>query len=296
MPSIISHNTANSIVKLIASRAPSALTNNLLMGNLSNCHYDSTPTQIGDVVTMPIPLLLTTGKEQNLVMPAMPTPITINRHCQVTFQIPDITAVLAFPALLPFCMGTAIISLAEQIESDILNLHASFTANAPLGAAGFPLSEILIDTAETVLFNARVPYGHYKYLIVDPATYHILLHIPGFDEFQTASEAGLEVPVTGRVGTFKNFFVFRSHYVAKTSNPVAVHNLAFAQDAIGLAVCRPQAKELTADYIVEYGEYGNLGTSVTMKYQPDTISQEFTIDIMWGCGILRNSFGVQVIC
>jgi len=31
-----------------------------------------------------------------------------------------------------------------------------------------------------------------------------------------------------------------------------------------------------------------------MSYQPDTLAQQFTVDILYGCGILRNTSAVQV--
>jgi hypothetical protein len=31
-----------------------------------------------------------------------------------------------------------------------------------------------------------------------------------------------------------------------------------------------------------------------MSYQPNTLAQQFTVDILYGVGVLRNSHGVQV--
>ena len=39
---------------------------------------------------------------------------------------------------------------------------------------------------------------------------------------------------------------------------------------------------------------GNFGMRVVMTYQPNTLAQQFTVDILYGVGVLRNSFGVQV--
>jgi len=33
---------------------------------------------------------------------------------------------------------------------------------------------------------------------------------------------------------------------------------------------------------------------VTMSYQPNTLAQQFTVDVLYGAGVLRNIFGVQV--
>jgi hypothetical protein len=33
---------------------------------------------------------------------------------------------------------------------------------------------------------------------------------------------------------------------------------------------------------------------VVMSYQPNTLAQQFTVDVLYGCGVLRNVAGVQV--
>jgi hypothetical protein len=186
-------------------------------------------------------------------------------------------------------------AIADRIESDLLNLYAGFTANSPLGTAGVPVTEALIDQAESALFAAKVPSSVPKYLIVDSNTYSAMRQIPRFSEFQTAGEAGLRAMIDGTFGKIKDFFVFRSQYVQATpGTPVNTHNLAFCKDAIGLVVRRlPQPLPGTGA-IAEYAELGNFGMRVTMSYQPNTLAQQFTVDVLYGCAILRNNFAVQI--
>jgi hypothetical protein len=89
--------------------------------------------------------------------------------------------------------------------------------------------------------------------------------------------------------------VFRSQFVAETGTaPVTTWNLAFARDAIGLVIRRlPQPLPGTGA-IAEYAELGNFGMRVVMSYQPSTLAQQFTVDVLYGAAILRNNFGVQV--
>ncbi len=103
--------------------------------------------------------------------------------------------------------------------------------------------------------------------------------------------------VDGTIGKIKDFFVFRSQFVAKTgSAPGATHNLAFAKNGLGLVVRRlPQPLPGTGA-IAEYAELGSFGMRVTMSYQPNTLAQQFTVDVLYGAAVLRNSFGVQVTC
>ncbi len=186
-------------------------------------------------------------------------------------------------------------ALAEKIETDLLGQYAAFTANAAVGTGGTALTEAIVDSAETALFSAKVPSNQLKYLVVDPATYGTLRQITRFSEFNSAGEAGLRALIDGAVGKMKDFYIFRSQFVKKTgSSPVTTNNLAFTKDALGLVVRRlPQPLPGTGA-IAEYGELGNFGMRVTMSYQPNTLAQQFTVDVLYGIGVLRNSAAVQV--
>ncbi len=121
----------------------------------------------------------------------------LNTHAEATFQIPDVTKVLAVPDLLKIYMQPAVAAIAQKIESDLLNLYAGFTANTPVGTPGTPITEATIDAAETALFLAKVPPSEQKYMVVDAATYSAWRQIPRFSEFQTAGDAGLRALIDG---------------------------------------------------------------------------------------------------
>ncbi len=301
MPAITSTNVASAIVKLVAADALPALVSNLVLGNLVNRDYEPTLAQAGDTVNVPIPPALVANNiaEGGTVTTQNPNlgnaQIVLNTHVEATFQIPDVTKILAVPDLLKVYMQPAVTAIAERIESDLLGLYASFSANTPVGVAGTPITEAVIDAAETALFQAKVPSSQPKHLIVDAGTYSQMRQIPRFSEFQTAGEAGLRALIEGTVGKIKDFFVFRSQLVAKTgSSPVTTHNLAFVRDAIGLVIRRlPQPLPGTGA-IAEYADLGTFGMRVIMSYQPNTLSQQFTVDVLYGASALRNNFAVQV--
>jgi len=301
MPVITSANVANAIVKLVAVDALPALMSNLVMGNLINRDYEPTLAQAGDTVNVPIPptLIANNIAEGGTVQTQNPNlgnaQIVLNTHAEATFQIPDVTKVLAVPDLLRLYMQPAVVALAEKIEGDLLNLYSQFTSNVPVGTAGAPLTEDAIDAAETALFQAKVPARATKYLVVDSAGYSALRQIPRFSEFYSAGEAGLRALIEGSVGKMKDFYIFRSQLVSRTgSGPVTTHNLAFAKDAIGLVIRRlPQPLPGTGA-VAEYAEMGNFGIRVVMSYQPNTLAQQFTVDVLYGAAVLRNNFAVQV--
>ena len=301
MPAITSANLANAIVKLVAVDALPALMGNLVMGNLVNRDFEPALGQAGDTINVPIPPVLVAhnlAEGETVTTQAASlgnAQIVLNTHAEATFQIPDVTKILAVPDLLRLYMQPALVALAEKIESDLLGLYAGFSANAAVGSGGSAITESAVDLAETELFEAKVPASEPKYLVVDSATYSQLRQILRFSEYQTAGDAGLRAIVEGSVGKIKDFYVFRSQFVKKTgSGPTTTHNLAFARSALGLVVRRlPQPLPGTGA-IAEYAEMGNFGMRVVMSYQPNTLAQQFTVDVLYGAGVLRNSFGVQV--
>ena len=301
MAAITSANVANAIVKLVAADALPALMGNLVMGNLVNRDFEPSLAQAGDTVNVPIPPVLVASNlaEGGTVQTQNPNlgnaQIVLNTHAEATFLIPDVTKVLAVPDLLSLYMQPAVVALAEKIETDLMALYSQFTANTPLGGAATAITEAAIDAAETALFQAKVPASQQKYLVVDANAYSAMRQIARFSEFGSTGEAGLRALVDGSVGKIKDFFVFRSQFVAKTgSSPISTHNLAFAKSAIGLVVRRlPQPLPGTGA-AAEYAELGNFGMRVVMTYQPNTLAQQFTVDVLYGCAVLRNAHGVQV--
>ncbi len=301
MSTITSANLANAIVKLVAADALPALMGNLVMGNLVNRDYEPVLAHAGDTVNVPIPPVLVANNiaEGGTVTTQNPSlanaQIVLNTHAEATFQIPDVTKALAFPELMKTYMQPAVIAIAERVERDLLNLYSQMTANTPVGSSGTPITEATIDAAETALFAAKVPATAPKYLVVDSSTYSQIRQIPRFSEYSSSGDAGLKALVEGNVGKMKDFFIFRSQFVPTTGGAnTTIHNLAFSRDAMGLVVRRlPQPLPGTGA-VAEYAEMGNFGIRVVMSYQPNTLSQQFTVDVLYGCGVLRNSFGIQV--
>src|SRR5579885_1358706 len=138
MATITSANVASAIVKLVAADALPALVGNLVMGNLVNRDYEPTLAQAGDTVNIPIAPQLVANNiaEGGAVSPQNPSmgnaQIVLNTHVEATFQIPDVTKVLAVPDLLQVYMQPAVIAIAERIETDLLNLYSYFTGNTPV--------------------------------------------------------------------------------------------------------------------------------------------------------------------
>src|SRR5271165_2657574 len=186
MGAITSANVANAIVKLVAADALPVLVGNLVMGNLVNRDYEPVLAHAGDTVNVPIPPTMVANNiaEGGTVQPQNPNlgnaQIVLNTHAEATFQIPDITKVLAVPDLLKIYMEPAVAAIAQRIESDLLGLQTQFTANTPVGTGGSPITDATIDAAETALSMAKIPPTEQRYLVVDPTTYSQWRQIPLF--------------------------------------------------------------------------------------------------------------------
>ncbi|MCC6591597.1 MAG: hypothetical protein IT168_33230 [Bryobacterales bacterium] len=299
MPAVTSANLANAIVKLVAVEALPALVGNLVMGNLVNRSFEPVLAQAGDTVNVPIPPTMVANNiaEGGSVVTQNPNAgnaqIQLTKHLEATFQVPDVTRVIAVPDLIALYMGPALNAVTEQIETDLLSLYSQLTANAPVGTAGAALTETAVDLAETALFNAKVPVAQQKHLVVSADAYSALRLIPRFSEAQTVG-SGSAIQ-TGTVGKLKDFNIYRSQFVVKTgSGPITTNNVAFTRDAFGLVTRRLPLPLAGTGAIAEYAELGNFGLRVTMSYQPNTLAQQFTVDVLYGVGVLRANHGVQV--
>ena len=297
MSAITSANTAQAITKLVATRAFSPLVGNLTMAPLVNRDYEAEIASAGDVINVPIPPTMSANNiaEGGTVTPQTASlgnaQVQLTSHKEATFQIPDVTKVINNPNLLSLYMDPAVIALAEAIETDILSLYPLLTSNTAVGSGGSTLTEATVDSAERSLFDAKVPQGAQKYLILSSTAQSQVRQLARFSEAQTIGSGS--AIVTGMVGRIKDFAVLRSQYVQKPSS--TTYNIGFTRDTFALVMRRlPQPMPGTGA-IAEYVEYGGYGFRVVMSYQPNTLAQQFTVDCLYGVGTLREKFGIQVL-
>ena len=300
--SITSANVAQAIVKLVAAQGLPAVMGAMVMGNLVNRDYEPTLANAGDTVNIPIPPVLTTYNvaEGGSVTPQDPSlgnaQIVLTQHAEATFTIPDVTAALVGAergdfGILNKYLTPAMIAIAERIETDLLGLYTNLTANPDVGASATTITENTIDLAEKALFDAKVPESEKKYLVLSSQSYTDARQTMRFTEDRTIGSG--QAIVTGKIGTIKSFDVYRSQFVAKPST--TTYNLAFARDAFGLVIRRlPQPLPGTGA-VAEYGELGNFGMRIVMSYQPNTLAQQFTVDVLYGLGVLRHIYGQRIL-
>ncbi len=308
---ITSANVATAIVKLVAADFLAPVVGNLVMGNLVNRNYEQTLANAGDVVNVPIAPNFTAtniaeaGTVTNQNKGLGNAQVVLNRHIEASFAIPDVTKVLAVPDLLALYTQSAVIAIAEQIETDLLSTYAQFNFNTSQGTANTPLTEAVIDTTETALFTAKVPGGARKYLVLSGTAYGQIRQIARFTEFQMTGPSGQPSPMltgelaaagaagTNGAGTIKGLTAFRSQYVQKVST--TTNNLCFHPDALALVMRTLPLPMPGTGAIGAYTSMGNFGMRVIMSYTPNQLQQQFTVDALYGVGVLRNNFGILVL-
>jgi hypothetical protein len=181
--------------------------------------------------------------------------------------------------------------LAEKIEGDIFGCYPLMTYNAAVGASNTPITEATVDLAERTLFDAKVPAGEPRLLVVTSKVYSELRQLDRFSEEQTSGQG--EVIITGQVGRIKDFSVFRSQYVKTAAGPIS-YNLAFTRNALGLVIRRLPLPLPGTGAVGSYAEQSSFGLRVIMSYNPNSLAQQFTVDVLYGTGVLRPSHGVLV--
>ena len=304
MATITSQNTAQAIIKLVAAKYLDALIGAMVMGGIVNRDYEDALAQAGDTINVPIPPVLVANSlsEGGSVTPQTPSlgnaQIILNQHPEATVTIPDATKVLAVPDLLKIYMDPAVNAIAESIETSLMNLYTNFTVNAAVGGAT-AVDEARIDLAETNLFKQKVPKTQPKFLIVNAGTYGALRQLPRFTDWQNLGpNSQPSAQITGTLpggvadGRIKDFWVYRSQFIAQVSG--TTYNMAFARDGIGIAMRKLPPPLPGTGAIAEYLSKGGYGLRVIMSYQSGSLSNQFTVDCLYGCAVFRNSFGLQV--
>jgi hypothetical protein len=293
-----SANAAQAIPKLVASYALPALFANLVMGALVNRNYDGTLANAGDTVNVPIaPNLVSNniaeaGAVQNQNPSLGNAQVVLNTHQEATFQIPNVTQVLAVPDLLQTLLQPAVVAIAEKIESDLLNLYPLLTFNASVGTANTTPTEATVDTAETALFAAKMPDSLPKFAVVSGTTYSALRQIARFSEERMAPGLGNTL-YTGIVGKLKNVMFFRSQKVITSGT--TTNNMVFGTDALCL-VTRQLPQVTPGTGAMSYNmNFGGFNLRVVLSFNPNTLGQQITVDVLYGVGVLRNQFGVLML-
>ncbi|GAC1674140.1 MAG: hypothetical protein NVS9B2_23330 [Steroidobacteraceae bacterium] len=294
---LTSANAAQAIPKFVSNSALRALPPTMIMGSMVNRQYDSVVANAGDTVMVPIAPNLTSNNigEAGTVTNQNPSlgsaAIVLNSHQETTFTIPNVVQALVNVDMFDTYVQPAVLATAEKIEADLLSQYLLFTANTQVGAGNTAITEATLDTAETNLFTSRMPDTLQKNLVLSATAYSNVRQLSRFSEQRTVGTG--QAITNGLLGSIKSFNVYRSQKVPQVGT--TTYNFAFGSDALAL-VTRPLPPIIANTGAISMPiQAFNFGMRIVMSYNPTTLSQQFTIDVLYGIGILRNQFGLVVL-
>lgn len=316
MAAITSTEVAQIILKHVASTALQRLKANTVMTGLVNRDYEPTLATAGDTVNVAIPPSfsvnnLVDGNSVSVQNPTIDkTQVVLNNHKYVSFQVTDIAELFTPVDVKATALGQAVANLAEAIDQSIISgAYTGFTFNSPVGAFNTPLTEATVLSARETLVRAKAPKNSKKCLVVDPGAYTDLLNISRFTEWQTRGPVGMnggsqafnadgngaggEAIAAGGVGTLHGFMVYEDQMVPVT-NVNETHNIAFTPDAILFVQRRLPVAPAGMGVVQTFIEEDGMALRLTMNYNANILGAQITLDTLYGIGIGRNQFGVEV--
>lgn len=254
-------NVARAIAKLVAVDALPAIMGHMVLGNLVERDFEPTLAQMGDTVQTP-----------------RRTVTFSNGMAEATFQIPDVTKVLAVPELLQLYMQPACMAIAEYIDTRILEQMLANFADVGQG-------EKALDEAENLLWQQRGTSPLAKtilqtILVTGGQAYQVLRRQTGqFYEYESPATAGSRVLIQDSVGLLRTMLVCRSKMLPSHQC------VAFRRETATLAIRRLPMVVPGTGAVSEYSELGNFGIRVVMDYAPNTLRQTFQLSILAGVSV-----------
>jgi hypothetical protein len=252
----------------IGNGGPGPFPSEDLDGNIWSVGGASDGTMAFSMYNFPRPWKTGT-KNEEIRVPLRNAQIVL-KHCKATFVLANITSVFNHPEVLRVHLQPAAFALAEGIESDLMAAAGSFPFLWSPSSHSWSLEQRM-DAAETALFNAQVPDALPKHLIVDGTTYGDLRKHPRFSE-----------------GRFKGFSSVHRSLLAR--HPA----FAFTSDAMALITRRLPLPLPGTGAIGAYAETEDFGIRAVLGWDPRSLGQQITIDVLYGVGVLRRQFGVQL--
>lgn len=290
------------LATIIAQEALLQLKGNLGIAKRVNRNYEPEIAQYGKVVSVPKYGSLTannkTAGSGRTVQDVTSTSVsvTLNKHKEATFVIDDIEKAMSRNDLISGYLNSAVVAIATAVESDIFATYAN--AAETVGTAGTAIDEALIRTeVRPLLVNAKAPMtdGNLS-LYVTAEDYAELLNptTTGFLRADVLGAQGATGLAEGALGKLFGFQVFESSFVTVASGN---HNLAFHKDAITLAVRDlpdvPTGMGAVSSTVSD-PETG-LSMRVRMNYDSSIGGVAVTVEMLYGIGVLRDDFIVDIV-
>lgn len=233
--------------------------------------FDEVAQGGGDAINIPKvseeQVILQATTEESIV-------INLNKHLEVSFLIEDIVSVQAKGDLRKIYTTKAGEAIAKAVDVELLKLYSEIAQQVGTGGSTEDLDASIIS-AINLLDEADAPTDD-RFIVIHPDVKKAMLSI---DKFIHSAYRSSEAPAPAATGAFGEVYgcqVFVSNNICQTGEePVTTHNLIFQKGAFALAV--QLGPRVQGNYVAEY-----LGTLVT-------------VNVIFGCAVLRDTYAVQLL-
>ena len=250
------------------------------MGNTVNVGERGTLVAQDKVAGSPVTLQSPTGSLHSIVL---------NKHKEVSFTVEDVAGAQGNPKNMFGYMFDGMKAISKAVDIDLLSLYASLSTT--IANAG-DITEATVRSAKRLLDDREVDDDG-RFLVVDTSQAEALSLISRFTDADKIGVAGYIEK--GAVGRIHGFDVMSDPRVRTSgTSPVYAYGLAFNRNAFAL-VTRPL--ELPASDLgvrALYAEQDGIVLRILYGYNLSYLGTQCTIDILYGCGVLRDTCGIVV--
>jgi len=286
------------IPEIWAQRALQVLRSNIVLAKLVTKDTDVAAFQVGDVLHIPaVGAMSANLKSANSgVTLQVPTDseatVTLNKHYEASFLVEDPVRAQANQSVMDRYINSAVMALAEQIETHLFALYSGFSQSAGTSGANLDTSAIL--AARKKLNDSKVPQMD-RHLVISTKDEIALLADSDLSNYFAYNRVGIP---DGAIGRLYGFTLWTSQLVPVVSgSPDSTKNLAFHPEAMILAMRGlpdpPDGSGAKAATIRD--PESGLVLRVLQAYNPTYLGVQVTIDVLYGVAEMRDACGVVVL-
>lgn len=251
---------------------------------------------VGDVLHVPYPGTLATndksaGTDYQLSQPSgeSEVQVTLSQHKHVTINVEDIVRAQSSYNVMDIYARAQVISLAEQIEADIIAAIAlGPTASQTIGTYGTDLSAAALRLAQKTMTDNKAPKVG-RNMVVSTKDWSALLADTGLTNYFAFARS--QAVAGGDLGPIYGFNLAESQLapVSSTSILTSTKNLAWTKDGVMLAMRglpEPPPGSMATRYTVQ-DDVSGLVLSVLMGYDIRRGGVQVTFEALYGAKVLE---------
>jgi len=283
---------AEALPTIVAAQALGALSSNMALMRLVNRNYDNEVASYGQTLNIPIRGSLTANakSEGSDVTINAPTytkaQVVLNQHYEVTFGEEDISIMLSRPDSIEGYATDAVIVLLEKIEATIAALYATFAQSIDATAG---LAEDDFREAQRLLNSAKAPMSN-RWAVLHEDAFFEAQGIERIVNRDYAESLG-SIAADRYQGRAYGFNIFLDQNIAVAT--AECKNLFGHPDSI-VFVTRPMRRTSLPTVAQATMAENGVVLRVTRWYNAQALSEQLTMDVLWGVAEMRDNHAVVV--